>query len=284
MKVVLFCGGMGMRLREHSDVIPKPMVSIGYRPILWHLMKYYAHYGHKDFILCLGWRGNVVKDYFLNYNECVSNDFTLRQGAVQLHNSDIHDWNITFVDTGQSSNVGERLKKVEPLLRDDEEFLANYSDGLSDLHLPDLIGEFHRLDCIATCLCVKPRQSFHLIDDDGSGRAVRITPVAEADQWMNGGFFAFKREIFDYMREGEDLAYEPFRRLIAQRQLSIYRYEGFWGCMDTYKEKQTLDDMFARGDTPWEVWRDPVNDRPLAEAAGTVPSPAPPAPRQVVGS
>ena len=150
MKVVLFCGGQGMRMREHSETLPKPMATIGYRPILWHLMKYYAHYGHKDFILCLGWQGNVIKDYFLNYNECVSNDFTLREGGnVELANSDIHDWNITFVDTGLTANIGQRLKAVEPYLEDEEVFLANYSDGLSDLDLglmvdDALAGEPHR--------------------------------------------------------------------------------------------------------------------------------------------
>ena len=202
MKVVLFCGGMGMRIREHSDVIPKPMVHVGYRPILWHVMKYYAYFGHKDFILCLGWKGNVIKDYFLHYDECDSNDFTLQAGRIDLHNSDIHDWNITFVDTGQSANVGERLKQVEHLVAKEEAFLANYSDGLSDLPLDQLVAEFRRKQVVATCLCVKPTQSFHLIDASDDGMAQRITPVAEADQWMNGGFFAMTPEIFQYMHPG----------------------------------------------------------------------------------
>ncbi len=255
MKVVLFCGGMGMRLREYSDEVPKPMVPIGPRPILWNLMRYYAHFGHNDFILCLGWRGNVIKDYFLRYNECLSNDFTLAGGEIQLHNRDIDDWKITFVDTGQTANVGQRLKQVEHLLRDEETFLANYSDGLSDLPLPALLNDFHRQQVICTCLCVKPRQSFHLIDFNADKLAKRITPVSEADQWMNGGYFAMTPKIFEYLREGEDLAWQPFRRLIAEQKLGVYPYEGFWGCVDTYKEMRALEEMHASGNSPWEVWR-----------------------------
>ncbi len=256
MKVVLFCGGQGMRLREYSESVPKPMVNIGPRPILWHLMKYYAHFGHKDFILCLGWKGDVIKDYFLNYDECVSNNFVLRTGGqVDLLGSDIHDWNITFVDTGQSSCIGERLMAVEPYLDSDEIFLANYSDGLSDLHLPNLIDYFHSRDSIATCLGVRPNQSFHLVDTDGDGLVTDLTPVAQADLWMNGGFFVMRREIFQYMEEGEELVLAPFQRLMAIHKLSILQYDGFWSCMDTYKEKQQLDETYAEGNAPWEVWK-----------------------------
>lgn len=255
MKVVLFCGGQGMRIREHSDVIPKPMVELGYRPIIWHLMKYYAHYGHKDFILCLGWKADYIKNYFLNYNECLSNDFTLADGNnIQLHHSDIHDWTITFVDTGQKAVVGERLKMVQPYLEGEEVFLANYADGLSDVDLPQIIDQHVRLNAVATCLCVKPTQSFHLIDADAAGVAQSIAPVSKTKQWMNGGFFVLQKEIFDYMRPGEDLACEPFQRLIAESKLGCYCHEGFWGCMDTYKEKQALDDMVITGRTPWQVW------------------------------
>src|SRR5215470_8642056 len=141
MKVVLFCGGLGMRIREAGENVPKPMITIGYRPILWHVMKYYAHHGHKDFILCLGYKADTVKNYFLNYNECTSNDFVLSQGGknMKLFNSDIQDWRITFVDTGMTSNIGQRLKAVEKHLEGEEMFLANYTDGLSDLPLPEYI-------------------------------------------------------------------------------------------------------------------------------------------------
>ena len=172
MKVVLFCGGLGMRLREFSETIPKPMVNIGYRPILWHIMKYYAHYGHKDFILCLGYGADYIKNYFLNYNECISNDFVLSQGGknLQLFNSDIDDWNITFADTGATSNIGQRLKAVEKYLEGEDVFLANYSDGLTDLPLNDQIDHFKREGKIASFLCVKPNLSCHFITLNRDGR------------------------------------------------------------------------------------------------------------------
>ncbi|MGE0607141.1 MAG: glucose-1-phosphate cytidylyltransferase [Pirellulales bacterium] len=270
MKVVLFCGGMGMRMREYSESVPKPMVPIGYRPILWHLMKYYAYYGHRDFILCLGWQGDVIKKYFLNYNECQSNDFVLDQGRVDLLGSDIHDWRITFVDTGTHSNIGQRLQAVEKHLEGEEVFLANYADGLSDLHLPSLIDYFHKRDSIATCVGVKPRQSFHLVESDANGLTTSLTPVCDSDHWMNGGFFVLRSEIFDYMQPGEELVLEPFQRLIAQRKLSTYRYTGFWGCMDTYKEKQQLDELFASGQAPWKVWKQHLDEPDRAVQAPTL--------------
>ncbi len=257
MKVVLFCGGLGMRLREHSDSIPKPMVNIGPRPIVWQLMKYYAHYGHKDFILCLGHKGDVIKNYFLNYDECLSNDFTLTGGAknVELLSSDIHDWRITFVDTGLSSNIGQRLKAVEPHLASEDVFLANYADGLTDLPLDCYIDRFRKLDKTACFLGVKPAQTFHVVSTNGDGLVTSIRDVAGSDVWVNGGFFVFKRDIFDYIEDGEELVERPFQRLIEANQLITHKYDGFWACMDTFKEKQQFDDMYARGNVPWEVWR-----------------------------
>jgi glucose-1-phosphate cytidylyltransferase len=218
-------------------------------------MKYYTHFGHKDFILCLGWQGRLIKDYFLNYDECVSNDFVLREGdQVQLLRSDISDWTITFVDTGLNANLAERLTAVRPHLEQEECFLANYSDGLTDLHLPALIDQFHASDSIATFLGVRPRQTFHLMESDDDGWVSRMTPIAGADLWMNAGFFAFRREIFSYIQRGDELVVEPFRRLIQERRLSSHKYDGFWACMDTYKEKQTLDDLYHGGEAPWVVW------------------------------
>jgi glucose-1-phosphate cytidylyltransferase len=257
MKVILFCGGMGMRLREFSETIPKPMVNIGYRPILWHVMKYYAHYGHKEFILCLGYKADLIKDYFLHYDECLSNDFTLSEGgkSVQLLNSDVQDWKITFVDTGLTANIGQRLKAVEKYLGDDEMFLANYTDGLTDLPLPTLIDFFLEQDKIASFLSVRPAQSFHLVSMRENGVVKAIRDVYQSGIWINGGFFMFKRNIFNYIKAGEELVYAPFQRLIEDQQLISYQYDGFWACMDTFKEKQQLDDMYARGEVPWEVWR-----------------------------
>jgi glucose-1-phosphate cytidylyltransferase len=264
MKVVLFCGGLGLRIRDSED-IPKPMVHIGQRPILWHVMKYYAHFGHKDFILCLGHRSEAVKNFFLNYSECASNDFVLSGGGKQLDllNSDIHDWRITFTDTGINSNIGQRLKAVEKYLQGEEEFLANYSDGLTDMPLPDQLDHFHRQDKIASFLCVRPNLSYHLVSlGDGDGSLVSdIHAISNGNVRINGGFFIFKKKIFEYIREKEELVIEPFHRLLAEKQLIGYPYDGFWASMDTFKDKQQLEGLSLGGTAPWEVWKSNGNGK-----------------------
>lgn len=257
MKVVLFCGGLGLRLRDYSDEVPKPMVRIGSRPILWHLMKYYAHYGHRDFVLCLGHKADVIKNYFVNYCEYLSNDFILEQGGdkMRLLSRDIEDWSITFVDTGLSTNIGQRLKAVEEHV-DDDVFLANYSDNVTAFHLPLLIETLLAGDAVASFLSVKPHQSFHVVRIGDSQRVSEITEIGESGLLINGGFFVFRPEIFDFIKDGEDLVYEPFSRLISQGKLATVKHDGFWACMDTFKDKQVLESMHARGDAPWEVWRD----------------------------
>lgn len=257
MKVVLFCGGLGMRMREYSEAVPKPMVPIGYRPIIWHVMKYYAYYGHKDFILCLGYKANVIKEYFLKYDECVSNDFVYSDGGqkLELLARDIQDWSITFADTGLHSNIGQRLCAVKKYLNGEEMFLANYTDGLSDLALPEMVSDFEKRGKVACFLGVKPNASFHLVEMEGSGLVNGIRHVAECDQRINGGFFVLRREIFDYIKDGEELVHEPFQRLIAARELVGYPHKGFWACMDTVKEMQQLDELYSQGKAPWEVWK-----------------------------
>jgi glucose-1-phosphate cytidylyltransferase len=257
MKVVLFCGGLGTRLREYSDTVPKPMVNIGYRPIIWHLMKYYAYFGHTEFILCLGYRGDLIKQYFIDYDEWLSNDFQLSGSdkGIHLYGRDIEHWKITFADTGLHSNIGQRLKAVQHYVGDDPVFLANYSDGLSDLPLPEYLEHFREHDRIASFVCVRPSQSFHMVSLAADGLVRDIRHASDAGMWINGGFFAFKREIFDYIKEGEELVQEPFHRLIGMQQVLGYRHHGFWACLDTFKDKQAFDDMHARGDTPWMVWR-----------------------------
>jgi glucose-1-phosphate cytidylyltransferase len=257
MKVVLFCGGLGMRLREYSDRIPKPMVEIGYRPILWHVMKYYASYGHKDFILCLGYRGDIVKNYFLNYNECVSNDFVLSAGGkdLKLLGTDIEDWRITFVDTGLNANIGQRLKAVEKHLEVEEMFFANYSDGLSDVPLDKVLEHFNRHNKVACFVSVKPTHSFHMVSMKEDPFVNEIQHLAKSNLWINGGYFIFKKDIFSFIKEGEELVEEPFHRLIAEKQLITYKYKGFWISMDTFKDKQILDDIYTKGDAPWEIWK-----------------------------
>jgi glucose-1-phosphate cytidylyltransferase len=256
MKVVLFCGGLGMRLRDYAENVPKPMVPIGYQPILWHLMKYYAHFGHKDFILCLGYGGDQIKRYFLNYEECVSNDFVLSGGGTkrELLNSDIGDWRITFVETGLNTNIGQRLKAVTPHLAGEEVFLANYSDGLTDLALPDQIAHFQAHDAVASFLCVKPNLSYHFVTTDG-GRVTKFRDIAQSGLRVNGGFFIFKRDILRYIEDGDELVLEPFQRLVHDHQLLAYDYDGFWLPMDTAKDRKRIEDLYAEGNPPWEVWR-----------------------------
>jgi glucose-1-phosphate cytidylyltransferase len=261
MKVVLFCGGLGTRLGEYSETVPKPMINIGYRPIMWHLMRYYAYYGHKEFILCLGYKGDYIKKYFLEYNECLSNDFTYENGGqdVRLHNYDINDWKITFIDTGLNANLGQRLLAVRKYLDGDEEFMANYSDGLSDLDLNAYLEQFHQKKKVASFLCVRPSQSFHLVDFNTDGDVNALLPVEQTEIWINGGFFVFKKDVFDYIKEGEELVHEPFCRMISDHQLNAYKNPGFWACIDTMKEKKMFDDMYATGKTPWMVWNQRSN-------------------------
>jgi glucose-1-phosphate cytidylyltransferase len=267
MKVVLFCGGLGMRLRDYAENVPKPMVPLGYRPILWHVMKYYAHFGHTDFILCLGYRGDLIKHYFLNYEECVSNDFVLSDGGRrrELLNSDIEDWRITFVETGLNANIGERLMAVRPHLRGEEMFLANYADGVSDLHLPDQIEDARGRGAVASFLSVKPSLSYHFLTSTADGVVTSFRDIAQSGLRVNGGYFVFRQEIFDYMREGEELVLEPFERLIAAQQLVGYPHDGFWLPMDTAKDKKRLDDLHDAGDAPWWVWKNAAPKRALTE-------------------
>ena len=256
MKVVLFCGGRGMRIRDYSEKIPKPMVPVGNRPILWHLMKYYAHFGHTEFILALGYKADVIKDFFLNYNEAFSNNFTLKGGRnVELASSDIDGWTVSFVDTGMDANLGERLLAVRDYLGDDEMFLANYSDGLTDLDLDAYLHDFQASDGVAKFLAVQPPLTYHLVDAADDGAVRDISPVSTADLWINGGFFALRREIFDHMNPGEELVIEPFQRLLKEGRLRTRRYDGFWAPMDTFKDKQRLDDLVSSGRGPWELWK-----------------------------
>jgi len=253
MKVVLFCGGLGMRMRDGVTSGPKPMAMIGDRPLMWHVMRYYAHYGHTDFVLCLGYGASHVKDFFLNYDETRSNDFVLEGGdrQVKLFKTDIADWRITFVDTGQRSSIGERLRAVRTHLQGEEAFLANYSDGLSDLDLDAYLDYFRRRDKIATFLSVAAPHTFHIVRADADDHVEKMEAVGRSVVRINGGFFAFKQEIFDHMRDGEDLVLDPFDRLMAKRELLAYPFDGFWRNMDTLKDRQDLDELWSQGEAPW---------------------------------
>jgi glucose-1-phosphate cytidylyltransferase len=257
LKVVLFCGGQGTRIREYSDQVPKPLVPIGGMPILWHIMKYYASYGHKDFILCLGYMGDKIKRFFLDYDECMSNDFVQEAGGRRRRaaDTDVSDWRISFVDTGQSTNIGGRLLRVREHLEGEDMFLANYADVLTDLDINRMIAEFSATDTVAGFCCIRPHYSFHLVSMSDDGQVDGMTTARDAGMWMNGGYMVLRRSIFNYLFEGEELVVEGFGRLLKQRRLYAHKHEGFWMPMDTFKEKQALDEMVAEGDTPWRRWK-----------------------------
>jgi glucose-1-phosphate cytidylyltransferase len=260
VKVVLFCGGLGLRMREASERVPKPMVPIGNRPILWHVMKYFAHFGHTQFVICLGFKSEVIKEFFLNYSEAMSNDFVLTNGGsnVRLLGHDIQDWEITFVNTGLHANIGQRLRAVRSHLDGEEMFLANYGDVLTDAPLPRLIENHRERGVVASFLCVKPGYSFHLVQTDENDLVREVQETTHSNLWINGGYFVLRREIFDFIEDGEDLVEEPFRRLCAEQQLFANKYEGFWAPMDTLKDQQRLEQMLEAGNGPWKVWEPDV--------------------------
>jgi glucose-1-phosphate cytidylyltransferase len=255
VKVVLFCGGLGLRMGETSTRVPKPMIPVGDRPIVWHIMKCYATQGYTDFILCLGYKAEVIKQYFLGYDEALSNDFVLRGGGknVELLRSDITDWTMTFVDTGLKSLIGERLRMVEHHLGEDEVFLATYGDGLTDAPIQQMVRTLLASDKVGLFLAARPTAVFHVVRFDERNVVQAVEDVTKADVWINAGFFVLRREIFDYIKDGEDLVEEPFQRLIAEGKLIAFPYEGFWAPMDTLKDKQNLDALVEGGRAPWEA-------------------------------
>lgn len=256
MKVVLFCGGMGTRMREFSETIPKPLVNVGHRPIIWHLMRHFAHHGHTDFILCLGFKGEMIRDYFLNYNPLHSEDCRLEKGVPRLHaqGTDVRDWNIDFVDTGLQRNIGQRLLAVRHLLKGDDHFLANYSDQLSDLDLTSYVSKARERDKVASFVAVRPPGSYHSVKTSENGLVTHIGPWSDADLWINGGYMLLKQAVFDHIEPEDELVEAPFQRLIQQGQLYAHHHTGFWKAMDTYKDKLSFDEAYESGYRPWEVW------------------------------
>ena len=257
MKVVLFCGGLGLRMRAIDDPAPKPMMPIGHRPVLWHIMRYYAHFGHTDFILCLGYGARSVKDYFLNYHEAHSNDFVLTKGGehIDLLSSDISEWSITFIDTGIDTAIGERLRQVRRYLDDDEIFLANYGDVLTDAPLNYIIDQVAASDVAGSLLAVPPQDSFHVVDINSVSRITAFTPAAELNMRINGGYFVLKQDIFEYLSEGEDLVMNACVRAAEDGRMLAIPYDGFWAAMDTLKERSWLEDLYRTGQCPWAVWQ-----------------------------
>ena len=266
MKVVLFCGGYGMRMRDGVTDVPKPMITVGPRPLIWHVMRYYAHFGHKDFVLCLGYGAHHIKDYFLHYDETASNDFVLHGGEIELLGGDIQDWNITFVHTGLDSPIGERLRRVRAHVDGEEMFLANYADVLTDLPLDVMVAQFAaEPDKVGALLAVPPQSAFHCVDvsDDGSINA--ITTLQQMPLWENGGYFVLRPEIFDYIPENGDLIADGAMVLAKEGRMMAYRHRGFWHPADTVKERTALEAAYQGGTRPWMLWDKPDRD-PLQAA------------------
>jgi glucose-1-phosphate cytidylyltransferase len=269
MKVVLFCGGLGTRIREYSESIPKPMIPVGNQPILWHVMQYYSDFGHKDFILCLGYKANVIKEFFVNYRphsyaDCVVSGFGNR---VELLDSSQEEWRVTMIDTGVWRTIGARLWAVREHLQDEEIFCANYSDGLTDLNMDEVVQKFKASGKIGCFVAIRPPLTYHIADIDAGGDVRGFQTSDRSEIWINGGYFLFKPAIFDYMRDGEELVYQPFDRLIAENMLMAHKHEGFWRSMDTLRDRQILEEMVERGEMPWRVRAPMASVRNLALAA-----------------
>ncbi len=235
MKTIILCGGMGTRLRELTQSIPKPLVEIGGKPILWHIMKIYSHYGFNDFILCLGYKGELIREYFKDNKEI--------------------QWNIIFEDTGINTNTGGRIKKIEHRIHE-EMFFATYGDGLASINLNELI-DFHKSkNTTATITCVNPLSQFGIVEIDEQEKITRFKEKPPLSQWINGGFFVFNKDIFKYLTENDVLEKAPFEKLAVEKEISAYKFKGFWSCMDTYKDTQTLNELWQKGSPPWMIWKD----------------------------
>ena len=257
MKVVMLCGGLGTRLREETEFRPKAMVEIGGRPILWHIMKVYAHYGFHDFVLCLGYRGNMIKEYFLNY-EAMNNDFTIclgQRSQIQYNGSHTEQgFQVTLADTGLEAMTGGRIKRVQKYLGADT-FMVTYGDGLADLDLRRLV-EYHRSHGkLATLTAVRPVSRFGSVALDEDGVVKEFMEKPRSEGWISAGFFVFERGVFEYLG-GDDciLEREPLEHLAKDGQLCAFRHQGFFYAMDTYREYQYLSDLWSSARAPWKVW------------------------------
>jgi glucose-1-phosphate cytidylyltransferase len=266
MKVVLFCGGYGMRMRDGVSDLPKPMTTVGPRPLIWHVMRYYAHFGHKDFILCLGYGAHHIKDYFLGYAETASNDFVMRSGEVELLSTDIQDWTITFAHTGLDSPIGERLRRVRSFVDQEEMFLANYADVLTNLPLNDMVDAFKASDAVAALAAVPPQSAFHCVEVGDDDRVSAIRTLQDMPLWENGGYFALRPEIFDHLPENGDLIADACTPLAAEGRVLAFRHRGFWHPADTVKERTALEALYRSGRSPWTVWETDRHRDPLQAA------------------
>lgn len=255
MKVVILCGGGGTRLREETEFRPKPMVEIGGRPILWHIMRSYAHYGFKEFVLALGYKGEVIKDYFINYHPLTSNvTVDLSTGKINYGNPTAEDWIVHMIDTGQETMTGGRLQRLEPILRPEGTFMLTYGDGVIDLNIQELVAFHSRHGRSATVTAVRPQARFGNMTLDGN-QVIEFTEKPQTEEsWINGGFFVFNAGIFDYLHgDATVLEAEPLEKLARDGQLIAYPHHGFWQCMDTVRDRNALEYLWKSGKAPWKV-------------------------------
>lgn len=259
MKTIILSGGLGYRLKEETEFKPKPMVHVGGKPMLWHIMKIYAHYGFNDFIIALGYKGDYIKEYFLNQKH-FAYDFTIhtKSGYSKLHKNKnekhIDDFTITFVDTGEDTLPGERILRVQKYIPEGQDFMVTYGDGVADINIKDLVKFHKKQNTVGTVTGVHPRSKYGLLQTDADTNIVKKfieKPVLRAE-WVNGGFMIFRHDFFKYLRDGE-MEHEAIRRLIDKKQLSLFVHEGFWHSMDTYSDVNTLNDLWS-SDPPWKVW------------------------------
>lgn len=256
MQVVILCGGQGTRLREETEYKPKPMVEIGGKPILWHIMKIYAHHGYKDFILCLGYRQSQIREYFLNYH-CMNSDFTIKLSAkdeIVCHSNHREDWTVTLVDTGELTKKGTRIKRIEPYISG-HEFMITYGDGVCDVDIGKLVSFHQRHGKIATFTGVHPISRFATVEMDPKGRITDWDEKKSLEGYINAGFFVINKMIFRYIDDDCELEDAPMKGLAQEGQLQMYRHDGFWQCMDTYRDAVLLNDLWSRGKAPWQVWK-----------------------------
>ena len=257
MKVVILCGGLGTRLREETEFRPKPMVEVGGRPILWHIMKTYAHYGHNDFVLCLGYRGQVIKQYFLDY-QFMNNDFSIRLGdtrhAVALGDHEEQHFNVTLAETGLPTMTGGRVRRVRKYI-DDDLFMVTYGDGVADVDINKVLAFHKSHGKVATITTVRPTSRFGVLNVSDGGAVTRFIEKPRLDGWISAGYFVFHRRLFDYIAGDETvLEREPLERLAAEGQVMAYRHEGFFFAMDTYREYLEINELWDKGKAPWKVW------------------------------
>lgn len=254
MKLVIFAGGYGTRLSEETHRIPKPMVLIGDMPIIWHIMKYYSSFGINDFIICLGYKGEIIKDFFLNYKKFKKKiTINLKKNLILSENNTLEDWNVTLIDTGLHTQTGGRLERIKDLIKEDKYFFLTYGDGLSDVNLHELRDFFIRENKICTLTCIKPRSRFGILDIDKKNSITRFQEKPEND-WVNGGFFIMKPDIINLIDDDTALEQKTMQILIEKKQISAFKHEGFWQCMDTLNDKNYLQKLWTDGKAPWKIW------------------------------